>query len=666
MQRSAHPARNHALAVAAGGTLILELLMLVFVEKVFVGGWLGDHALLGLGERLGLVGAMILYSLALPGAVLAIGVPLLRLARMRAERAAWTVALGWLLIIVILAVVQTRVGEFFKGALDLDLIRGLGGGSILGAVKYILTWFWLEALLGLGGLIGGIWLCLRLSRWLRTVPFESTRLGQVRSRWIRGTVGVAVIFVILDVTVMGLWWPSVAWATGRSFVGSFARTVVAEATDFDRDGVGAFDEPADQAPFDSSRHPYAVDVPDDGIDTDGLLGDLRREDLPEVLLRATDARMEDPGPPRPGRNVIVAFLESFRADLVGAVENGRPVTPVLCDLIERGEALHVEPALACIGYTAPAIRQAFWGGHVRRGPTLLHDLKTAGFFCATVSGQEENWNSIDSDTGLVDCDFYEDPRQDDPEHVRGGIRRIDRVLMSFDRFLAARPQDRPFFVYMNLQDCHFPYGNAYEKILYTDLPENPSLGKSNADVLWRLFVNQAANVDRGIGALRDRLVRAGVWDDTILVLVSDHGESIYHDDVLGHGLRLTDNQTRLACVVVHPTTDIVAPYTHTDMRGLVRSMLAVATPVPHPAVRTPPGRRVLQVLGTMKKPRRLAHVDATGYRVIYDLGRRLCLEPSTGRTCSLDSDRAEDRDLVQAARDLIRHWEYERWLMEVP
>jgi hypothetical protein len=179
-----------------------------------------------------------------------------------------------------------------------------------------------------------------------------------------------------------------------------------------------------------------------------------------------------------------------------------------------------------------------------------------------------------------------------------------------------------------------------------------------------MYVNQAANVDRGIGRIRDRLVERGLWEDTILLIVSDHGESIYHDDVLGHGLRLTDGQTRLACVVVHPTTHVEAPFTHADVRGLVRSMLAAETPTTRPEVRTPPGRRVLQVLGTMRKPRRIAHVDASGQRVVYDFARRLCLEPARGRTCPLDSDRPGDGDLVAAVHDLVRHWEYERWVME--
>ncbi|MCP3859912.1 MAG: sulfatase-like hydrolase/transferase, partial [Phycisphaeraceae bacterium] len=177
--------------------------------------------------------------------------------------------------------------------------------------------------------------------------------------------------------------------------------------------------------------------------------------------------------------------------------NGQPVTPVLDGLVASGEALRVDPAYACIGYTAPSIRQAFWGGFARREKTLLHDLKDAGWYTATVSGQDESWSDIASDSGLVDCDFYEDTRQDDPKHVLGGVRRIHRVLWSFEHFITARPKDRPFFLYMNLQDCHFPYDGASEEIIYHDLPRNPALGRDNADGLWRLYVNQAANVDRG-------------------------------------------------------------------------------------------------------------------------------------------------------------------------
>ena len=50
--------------------------------------------------------------------------------------------------------------------------------------------------------------------------------------------------------------------------------VVNRLSDVDRDGYGVGARPTDANPFDASVHPYAVDVPGNGVDEDGVGGDL--------------------------------------------------------------------------------------------------------------------------------------------------------------------------------------------------------------------------------------------------------------------------------------------------------------------------------------------------------------------------------------------------------
>jgi hypothetical protein len=668
MERPAHqPALNHALAVAAGGTFALELLTLHLVGRVFTGGWLGSHVLATAGERVGLVASVLLYSVAVPGVLLAILVPLLARLRIPRIRAIWSVSLGWLLLLLVVAFLRMKIGLYVRDAMDLDLVRRLGGGTILGAFRYVLTWFWQDTLYALAGLILTIVVVRRVIRRVRGRDLGATRLGRIPRRPVRVLVGLSALFVLLEATVLGAAWPTVTWAMGRSTVGSLARTAVATASDLDGDGVGAFDVPPDQAPFDASRHPYAADVPGNGIDENGLLGDLTREDLPDGLRRAGDARRDYPRVRfTRRRNVVLVFLESVRHDAIGSEQNGRPLTPVLDELISSGEALRISGAWATIGYTAPALSQAFWGGYAERERTLLHELRDEnGYWCGTASGQREDWDSIETVTGLVQCDFLEDSRMEDAAVVYGGVRTADRVLASVDRFLESRPTGRPFFLYANLQDCHFPYNLPNDRPIWPDQVPEPSLTRSAAPMLRRCYANQVAIVDRAVGRLRDRLVQAGVWEETTLILVSDHGESIYEDGVLGHGLRITDSQTRLACVVIHPVADLVEPFTLVDVRGLVRSQLTAPETAADPVVRREPDRRVLQVLGVVDRPRRIGHVGADGRRVLYDLHRGVGIDGETGETCRPDSGRSEEAELAHRVRALIRHWEYERWLMTV-
>ena len=71
--------------------------------------------------------------------------------------------------------------------------------------------------------------------------------------------------------------------------------------------------PSDPDAFNASIYPYAVDVPGNGIDEDGVAGDLPA-DRGTVSRRAVPAAAPWARTP----DVLLFVLESFRADLVGA------------------------------------------------------------------------------------------------------------------------------------------------------------------------------------------------------------------------------------------------------------------------------------------------------------------------------------------------------------
>ena len=110
------------------------------------------------------------------------------------------------------------------------------------------------------------------------------------------------------------------------WLGTFANLV----SDVDRDGYGVLGRPPDPNLFDSRIRPYAPDLPGNGVDEDGVGGDLPAGSPPYAESTA-------PAPLwRTKPDVVLIVLESFRADAVGAVHNGTPVTPVLDALAAEG------------------------------------------------------------------------------------------------------------------------------------------------------------------------------------------------------------------------------------------------------------------------------------------------------------------------------------------
>jgi len=87
-------------------------------------------------------------------------------------------------------------------------------------------------------------------------------------------------------------------------------------------------------------------------------------------------------------------------------------------------------------------------------------------------------------------------------------RRRDRGSLTC---LAAGPQvERPFFIWLHLYDPHSPY----------DPPE-----PFRAKYAGHLYDGEIAYADSQLGRVFDYLRRAGFYDQTLVVLLSDHGES---------------------------------------------------------------------------------------------------------------------------------------------
>jgi len=104
------------------------------------------------------------------------------------------------------------------------------------------------------------------------------------------------------------------------------------ATDVDFDGTGWLSRPTDAAPFDAAIHPFAIDLPANGIDEDQLAGDL-----PATATAPRSTPVPDPASAAGRRpHVLIVYLESFRFDLLATQVDGRAVTPFLSALATEG------------------------------------------------------------------------------------------------------------------------------------------------------------------------------------------------------------------------------------------------------------------------------------------------------------------------------------------
>jgi hypothetical protein len=217
--------------------------------------------------------------------------------------------------------------------------------------------------------------------------------------------------------------------------------------------------------------------------------------------------------------------------------------------------------------------------------------------------------------GIERADVYYDARSD-PDHNVSLFRTSGSLAVSWKRvnqvvgeYLAGWHPAQPLFLYVSYGDTHFPYDHReLDDLLGVERLPRRLIRPENPEGVFDTYANAAANVDRAIEALV-ALLRARIGSGELAVIVtSDHGEALFEDGVLGHGLALDVTQTRVPMVVSGLGGEWPEPLGISDVRtGIQRSL---AAPPDGAAARLrfarDPGRRILQYMAVPERPRLLS------------------------------------------------------------
>lgn len=131
---------------------------------------------------------------------------------------------------------------------------------------------------------------------------------------------------------------------------------------------------------------------------------------------------------------------------------------------------------------------------------------------------------------------------------------------TLDRWLKETPADQPVFTFVNLLETHEPYYPMSE--WKSDFTGWLQRGRARQDhVGWlagswsptpeqyrrlhELFRENLSEADRRLAALAEVFQRHGRWEDTTVVVTSDHGQAFGEHDVLFHMLRLEEPLVRI-------------------------------------------------------------------------------------------------------------------------
>ncbi|HET7503087.1 MAG TPA: sulfatase [Kofleriaceae bacterium] len=327
--------------------------------------------------------------------------------------------------------------------------------------------------------------------------------------------------------------------------------VVRLANDLDRDGFGSLLGEGDCAPLDPRIHPGAIDTPDNGVDEncDGHDFSLR-----SVAGGPTDARGV---PSRFQRdwNILFITVDTLRYDhtTFGGYADSpkhRDTTPNLAALARRSVSFSFANApSAGTMASIPAILTSKYfhsgialdenrpagtpPGILPENTTLPEIMKRKGYTTGVVSSHVW-WNNWGLEQGVDDYD-NSIARTDDPFRVAA-----DRVT---DHVLAwvSRQQGKKWFMWAHYID---PHGR------YVAHPEVVDYGSSEPD----LYDAEIKWTDQELGRLFRELARLPSHASTIIVLTSDHGDSMgEHTVPVGtHGTALYEELQHVPLIFAIP------------------------------------------------------------------------------------------------------------------
>jgi len=391
--------------------------------------------------------------------------------------------------------------------------------------------------------------------------------------------------------------------------------------------------------------------------------------------------------PRP--NVVLIVIDTLRADHLHGYGYGRETSPNLDRLMAAGARF--DAAIAISSWSAPSHTTIVTGVPTHRHrvfdfPDRIADgveplaslFKQRGYATALFSTHLSLHTSVGRLTEGID------------ESLILANEKDAEVLEAARSW--SKAQDRPFFLYIALMGPHAPYTKypaGDDETYFTDAPPGAERTYPFSEEWWTgeggipksvqledrhdvgFYVNRYDRAirytDELVGELLDDLRDAGLLDDAVLAVTSDHGEGLGDHDYFAHEVHLYDFLIRVPLIVVkpgviEPGTRVEGAVGHVDIAPTLLGLAGL--PVPGWML----GRDLSPDL-SQGRPIDPDHIATSAYRMD-DHDRfaarspryKLVLDATTAseELYDLAEDPAETRDLIEDPPAAFPTEEYER------
>ncbi len=356
----------------------------------------------------------------------------------------------------------------------------------------------------------------------------------------------------------------------------------------------------------------------------------------------------------PQPNILFIMVDTLRADHVGCYGYGRPTTPNLDHLATEG--VRLEQMMSVSSWTMPAVGTMFTGLYpsqhnltgtkhrMAEGITTLAAVlgqagyRTVGFTTNPVVhsqfGFAQGFAVYDDYTVMLsgDLGLFGDPDPAiavPPQKIEAGNGTVTSPLVNrfAETFLEKQTDaSAPFFLFLLYFDPHADYvppppydtmfnpGYAGPEVgsgIYRRGPSHPYSPEERQQIV-SLYDGEIRNTDEHIGRLLALLDRLGLRDNTVVLIVADHGEEFWDHGGMLHGHSLREELVHVPCILRDPgvlPAGTVFPH-QASLLDVMPTLLDLAgVPIPEQCL----GRSLLPNLREAPAPwtERLAFLEGT-------------------------------------------------------
>ncbi len=270
-----------------------------------------------------------------------------------------------------------------------------------------------------------------------------------------------------------------------------------------------------------------------------------------------------------GPNIIIIVIDALRKDHVGVYGYKRDTTPCI-DHFARSAVVFKRP-VSQSSWTAPAVSSLFTSlypsAHDVNGlkvtlnkklVTFAEKMKNRGY--ATVAFVANPY---------ISKNFYFDQGFDLFDEINDSYKPLASDVNSKALPWLAEHSRSPFFMYLHYMDVHGPYGapEPYDTFFTSPVPRPMTqkeiktmrkftglfrTGNSDLNYYMDRYDGAIRYVDHHIGKLLETLQHHGLYENSIIMITSDHGETFFEHGMVEHGCYLYTEEIDIPLIMKLP------------------------------------------------------------------------------------------------------------------